>query len=71
MLRANYITSFDERGLARPWMLAFRADFGASGLAEPDTFEQLLQLILREGFLTCPDLMSVEKLSCCKVQRVS
>jgi len=67
VLRATYITSFEESGLARPWMLAFRADFGTSGLADPDTFEQLLQLIMSEGFLSCPDLMSVEKLSCCKV----
>ena len=67
LLRTNYITSLEEAGVARPWMLSWRPDFGTSGLVEPDNFELLVQLVLSEGFLSDPDLMSVEKLTCCQV----
>ena len=67
LLRTHYITSLEESGVARPWMFSWRADFGTSGLVEPDNFELLVQLVLSEGFLSDPDLMSVEKLSCCQV----
>ena len=68
LLRTNYyITSLEEAGVARPWMLSWRADFGTSGLVEPDNFELLVQLLLSEGFLSDPNLMSVEKLTCCQV----
>ncbi|CAL1141851.1 unnamed protein product [Cladocopium goreaui] len=63
----KYITSFDVSGFARPWMLAWRSDFGTSGLYDPDMFLELIQLIMSEGFLTDPDQISVEKLSCCQV----
>ena len=33
----------------RPWMLAWRADFGLPGSAEPDQIELLAELILSEG----------------------
>ena len=66
-VRTKYITSFDVSGFARPWMLAWRSDFGTSGLYDPDMFLELIQLIMSEGFLTDPDQISVEKLSCCQV----
>ena len=50
-------------------MLAWKSDFGTSGLYDPDMFLELLQLIMSEGFLTDPDQISVEKLSCCNVPK--
>ena len=65
--RTKYLTSFEVPGLARPWMLSWRSDFGTAGLAEPEQFEMLMQLVLSEGFLSDPDLMATEKVSCVRV----
>ena len=59
----------EKPGLARPWMLAWRADFGTAGLCDPDTFQDLLELILSEGFLSDPDQLAAEKLSCVAVTK--
>ena len=61
------MTSFEVPGLARPWMLSWRADFGTAGLAEPEQFEMLMQLVLSEGFLSDPDMIATEKVSCVRV----
>ena len=53
--------------MARPWQFSWRPDFGTSGLADPDAFELLLQLVLSEGFLSDPNLLATEKVSCLRV----
>ena len=35
----------------RPWMLAFRGDFGLSQMQEPDQLIDLAEMFLMEGFL--------------------
>ena len=67
--RATYCTSCEgvASALVRPWHLSWRADFGLAGYMEKETCEQLIQLILTEGFLSNPDLGAVEKLSCTTV----
>ena len=63
-IRTQYLTSTEQPGLARPWMLAWRADFGTSGMVDPEVFEQLVQLVCSEGFLSDPNCIATEKVSC-------
>lgn len=63
-IRTQYLTSTEQPGLARPWMLAWRVDFGTSGMVEPEVFEQLVQLVCSEGFLSDPNHIATEKVSC-------
>lgn len=48
-------------------MLSWRPDFGTAGVVDPDIFEDLMQLVMCEGFMSNPDLISTEKLSCLRV----
>ena len=47
--RKAYATNMDVPGLLRPWMLAFRSDFGISGFIDPEQATMLMELIGLEG----------------------
>ena len=50
--RKTYASTMDKPCLLRPWMLAFRSDFGISGFLDPEVGELLVQLIMTEGSAT-------------------
>ncbi|CAE7336876.1 unnamed protein product [Symbiodinium sp. CCMP2592] len=60
----TYAIDMDAPAVVRPWMLAFRSDYSTSGFIDPEVLERLLELIVSEGFLSNPDLVGCEKLSC-------
>jgi hypothetical protein len=47
--RKAYASNMDVPGLLRPWMLAFRSDFGISGFIDPEQAIMLMELIGLEG----------------------
>ncbi|CAK9088525.1 unnamed protein product [Durusdinium trenchii] len=62
--KIQYLSSYEGAGVARPWMLSWRSDFGLAGYFEKETCEQLVELIVSEGMRTDPNLVAVEKLAC-------
>ena len=48
--RHDYSADLEEGPkLLRPWMLAFRSDFGLSQVQEPDQLIELAEMFLMEG----------------------
>lgn len=62
----NWAQDLDGPVFLRPWMLAWRADYGLAGMAEPDEFTKLVELVATSGFRTNSDIPGVEKLAVCE-----
>ena len=50
-VRLLYASRAEGAQLLRPWMLAWREDFGCSGFIEPDQAMMIVELMLTEGYL--------------------
>lgn len=48
-LRTTYLTEKKHGGQIRPWQCSWRADFGISGMVDPEVVVSLIELYLHEG----------------------
>ncbi|CAK9052510.1 unnamed protein product [Durusdinium trenchii] len=64
ILRQIYLTEKKHGGLIRPWQCGWRADFGISGMVDPEVAETLMEL-----FLTDPRNVGTEQVAATDVPK--